>query len=122
MADLKTWLVLIGLGTLSIACHSKTNEDGSIKTPLFTRLEAPGVTFESEENGSRHIPRLSQKMIYPFNLTAQGPLGGKTIRTIRAAEDLANLKIEAGIIKDKDSNPIFLADLAKLCPRLSPKR
>lgn len=114
-------LVLIGVLLLWAGTAHSGYRMGIIHTPKYTRLSAPGVSFESEKNMSRHVPVLSRDVVFPFNITAYGPLGGRTLRTVRTPSDLHGMTIQEGRTMIENSNPAFLEVLPRLCPNVVPQ-
>lgn len=93
-----------------------------VKAPSGTQFLIGEKIISAEEKKGAYTLFLPQPLAFPLVIKATGPFGGIVARQFDSPSQIHPYEVEAGIIKDSDSNPAVLAMLPALCPRLKKEK
>ena len=92
-----------------------------LKAPPHLSFEAQGLSVKNEFGSSLYFLSWQKNLSFPFVLKIIGSEGGFIEKKVFSLNDIKNLRIPIGIIKNKNPNPPSLSSLPLPCPRVEKK-
>jgi len=89
-----------------------------IHAPPYTQVQAEGGSLQGDPRKGEYLLNLSTPADQIPTVSVSGPFGGKITQKIDAPSRTRTLKINSGVIADRNPDPPTLAMLPALCPRL----